>query len=314
MHDNYIGHQRPTPADNNYEWLANFPNQNLQVKTYANSHTNPFMAIGLLCKEIGGDTLWTKTLQAEGYNILGANNNSFTAYKDRIAINSKLPNNKYYYQEINLDGDTLLEVPVTLDMEFRDGYPHSFDKIDSTHYIALFSNASYRLFNRLDDSNHEADLWLLGSYYLRPLCSIKGLVSARLKVFQDKTLVIGKTASGDKSHCGQSLLIPSASANQPTLLLFRNTIKKSFKRTKSKHSIFSLGPNPAHTSTTLQFKVLGDYDIQLFNNVGQLISGTIIASGTMTHEFNVADVSPGVYFLKVSNSKGDFQVEKVIIR
>ncbi|MCR5115035.1 MAG: T9SS type A sorting domain-containing protein [Bacteroidales bacterium] len=77
------------------------------------------------------------------------------------------------------------------------------------------------------------------------------------------------------------------------------------------NAIFTLGPNPANDVLNITPTLGGSYDYRLYDANGKTVAEQDGVEGTAT--VNVAGLSQGVYFLKVSNN-GLSRTEKVVIR
>jgi hypothetical protein len=80
---------------------------------------------------------------------------------------------------------------------------------------------------------------------------------------------------------------------------------------------FAVYPNPASTSTTVQFpSVSADATVEVLSLNGQILSShtTRVASGTASVEISVADVPAGVYVARVRHGDSVVNLPLTIIR
>ena len=70
-------------------------------------------------------------------------------------------------------------------------------------------------------------------------------------------------------------------------------------------------PNPASDRVTLEMANVKDATVQFYSSTGQLLNlNSVLHDGKMT--FNTASLSPGVYYLNITQN-GNVEVHKVVI-
>jgi predicted acyl esterase len=80
------------------------------------------------------------------------------------------------------------------------------------------------------------------------------------------------------------------------------------------HSSFSISPNPTADIITLNFNNLSDYQIRLYNNLGQLSQQHFTAASSST-QLNLSDLPAGLYHVEVLDNKTQkAQTQNVIKR
>jgi hypothetical protein len=306
----YIRHNKPTrPAVYPQHWQVLFPEQDLVIETYADNSINPFIPIGLICKKTSGETLWSQLIPGIW------DKNSFYSFEDRIAVKTLVSNSRLKYYEINLSGETIfdIEIPVTVNTT-QSIHKQAFVLLDTFGYLTALSDLSnYVLIDTFSYCQNETDLWLIEGKGVKSLCSIENFISNQLNVYGNQIVVLGETIYGSKKYCEEPLWLSENSSKQPAIVLFSISNDTLSKPEKPKNDLFDFSPNPVSSTLSISFKKQGTFTLQIFNNLSQLVHFSFIEPYQKVYEYKVDDLTPGLYYLRLTDSTNESEIAKMIV-
>lgn len=74
-------------------------------------------------------------------------------------------------------------------------------------------------------------------------------------------------------------------------------------------------PNPTNEVIVLEWasEAIGNFDIQLFNTMGQTVKSTSVKKNLSHYEMKIKDLEPGLFFIKISSKNMDLTKPVVIL-
>jgi hypothetical protein len=143
---------------------------------------------------------------------------------------------------------------------------------------------------KIDSSGNEQDICDGSSFYTFPQPFTNGIRSAEF--FSDGTLkLVGESSTVDET------------SSTPTNQNVNFTVIKSDSLTGLNdidHSVLSLYPNPAMDILNIKTTNLTIESIRIRNQLGQIV----LSSNSTGKSVDIAQLTPGIYFIEVSSSKG----------
>jgi len=77
---------------------------------------------------------------------------------------------------------------------------------------------------------------------------------------------------------------------------------------------FTIFPNPSNGNFNINIDQLGNYQLKIYNSVGQLIKQASIGSGNSTINLKTQNISSGLYILEITNEQQQrLKIEKLVV-
>ena len=78
---------------------------------------------------------------------------------------------------------------------------------------------------------------------------------------------------------------------------------------------FALFPNPTSNNATLLLgdEIVGDIQVVILNQMGQVVSTEILSDGTTKSQIDLSSQSSGVYFVQINSQGRNLGVKKLIV-